>query len=205
MGGAEASVPLDAISVSNMSSSTLDPVLTTLLGAREQFVRFLTAQTRNRAEAEDLVQASLLKVLQTTAQPDSADTAVAWFYRVLRNAMADHHRTRQSRLRATERYAQEMEEAEEPELEQVACRCIKALLPTLKPTEAEALEAIDLGGKPLAEAATHLGITPNAMAVRLHRARKALREKVERTCRTCAAHGCLDCRCRPAQAELKNL
>ncbi|WP_243317124.1 RNA polymerase sigma factor [Geothrix paludis] len=188
-----------------MSSTNPDPVLSTLLEAREQFVRFLTAQTQNRAEAEDLVQASLLKVIQTTAQPDSADSAVAWFYRVLRNALADHHRARQSQLRAAERHARELDEAEEPELEQVACQCIKALLPTLKPAEANALEAIDLGGQTLAEAATHLGITPNAMAVRLHRARKALREKVERTCRTCAAHGCLDCRCRPALLEPKNL
>lgn len=188
-----------------MCSPNPDPVLSTLLGAREQFVRFLAAQTRNRAEAEDLVQASLLKAIQTTAQPDSTDSAVAWFYRVLRNAMADHHRARQSQLRATERYAQDLKEAEEPELEQVACRCIKALLPTLKPAEAEALETIDLGGKSLADAAVHLGITSNAMAVRLHRARKALREKVERTCRTCATHGCLDCRCRPAPVEPKKL
>lgn len=188
-----------------MSSPNPDPVLSTLLGAREQFVRFLTAQTRNRAEAEDLVQASLLKVIQTTAQPDSADSAIAWFYRVLRKALADHHRAHQSQLRATERHARELEEAEEPELEQVACRCIKALLPTLKPAEAEALEAIDLGGKSLADAAVHLGITSNAMAVRLHRARKALREKVERTCRTCATHGCLDCRCRPAPVVTKKL
>lgn len=188
-----------------MSSPNPDPVLSTLLDAREQFVRFLTSQIRNRAEAEDLVQASLLKVIQTTAQPDSADSSVAWFYRVIRNALADHHRAHQSQLRATERHARELKEAEEPELEQVACRCIKALLPTLKPAEAEALETIDLGGKSIAEAAVHLGITSNAMGVRLHRARKALREKVERTCRTCATHGCFDCRCRPARMEQNNL
>jgi RNA polymerase sigma-70 factor (ECF subfamily) len=180
-------------------------VLSTLLGAREQFVRFLTARTRDRAEAEDLVQASLLKVIQTSAKPDIAESAVAWFYQVLRNALADHHRASQSRLRATERHARDLVEAEEPELERVACQCIQALLPTLKPAEAEALEAIDLGGRTPAEAAALLGVTPNAMSVRLHRARRALREKVERTCRTCAAHGCLDCRCRPAQAKPKNL
>jgi len=31
--------------------------------------------------------------------------------------------------------------------------------------------------------------------VRLHRARAALREKLVRSCRTCAEHGCLDCSC----------
>lgn len=188
-----------------MNSDHPDPVPSALLDAREQFVRFLTARTRDRAEAEDLVQASLLKIIQTAAQPDSAESAAAWFYRVLRNALADHHRARQSRLRATERHARDLVEAEEPELEWVACQCIQALLPTLKPAEAEALEIIDLGGRTPAEAAALLGVTPNAMSVRLHRARRALRDKVERTCRTCATHGCLDCRCRPAQATPKNL
>jgi len=188
------------MSMPEPANAQSDSVLSTLLGAREQFVRFLTARTRDRAEAEDLVQASLLKVIQTSAQPDSTESAVAWFYQVLRNALSDHHRARQSQLRAKERHARELEEGEEPELERVACQCIQALLPTLKPAEAEALETIDLGGQTPAEAAARLGLTPNAMAVRLHRARKALREKVERTCRTCAAHGCLDCRCRPARA-----
>ncbi|HCN31333.1 MAG TPA: RNA polymerase subunit sigma-70, partial [Verrucomicrobiales bacterium] len=31
--------------------------------------------------------------------------------------------------------------------------------------------------------------------VRLLRARRKLREQVERTCRACATHGCLDCDC----------
>jgi len=31
--------------------------------------------------------------------------------------------------------------------------------------------------------------------VRLHRARKALRERLTASCRACAEHGCLDCSC----------
>jgi len=167
-------------------------------------VRFLTARLGNRSEAEDLVQASLLKVLQTAARPDDSESAVAWFYQVLRNALTDHVRSRKAEGRATERHAREQETAEEPELERVACQCIQALLPTLKPAEAQALSAVDLGGQSPAEAAARLGLSPNALSVRLHRARKALREKVERTCRTCAEHGCQDCRCRTAGAPQKN-
>lgn len=32
-------------------------------------------------------------------------------------------------------------------------------------------------------------------ALRLHRARKQLRERLEATCRVCSKHGCLDCSC----------
>ena len=42
------------------------------------------------------------------------------------------------------------------------------------------------------------GITPNLAMVRLHRARRALRLRLEESCRACAAHGCLDCSCRTA-------
>lgn len=181
-----------------MNGSADPGSLQTLLDAREQFVRFLVPRLRSREAAEDLVQASLLKILQSGAEPREAESAVAWFYRILRNALVDQVRARQAEVRAVERHAAEQMEAEEAELEAVACACVMALLPTLKPAEAEALKAVDLGGLAPAAFAEAQGITANAASVRLHRARKALRTQVERTCRTCAAHGCLDCRCKPA-------
>ncbi|MGZ7100373.1 MAG: RNA polymerase sigma factor, partial [Candidatus Angelobacter sp.] len=41
-------------------------------------------------------------------------------------------------------------------------------------------------------------ITAENAAVRVHRARKALRRQVELPCGTCAEHGCLDCHCQRA-------
>lgn len=173
-----------------------DDALQALLEARERFVRFLIPRTRSREAAEDLVQTSLLKALQTGAQPRNRESAVAWFYQMLRNALVDQARSRAAEARATERHRLEVPEAEEPEeLERVACACIGALLPALGAGEAELIRAVDLEARSPKELAQELGITPNAVGVRLHRARKALRAKVEQTCRTCAAHGCLDCRC----------
>lgn len=168
-----------------------------LIEAREQFVRFLIPRMGSREAAEDLVQASLVKVLQAEAQPRTPETSVAWFYQLLRNARVDHIRSHQAEARALERHGREAPVSEEPELERIACACIAALLPTLKAAEAEVLSAVDLGGESPGAYAARVGMTANAMTVRLHRARKALREKVDRTCRTCAAHGCLDCRCKP--------
>jgi predicted RNA polymerase sigma factor len=37
--------------------------------------------------------------------------------------------------------------------------------------------------------------TRNNLTVRLHRARKHLREALSNNCRACAKHGCLDCTC----------
>lgn len=167
-----------------------------LLAAREDFVRFLIPRMRSREAAEDLVQASLLKILQAEAHPKDAESSVAWFYQLLRNAWVDHIRAHHAEARALERHGGDPEFEEAPEWEQVACACIQALLPTLKDAEAEVIRAVDLGGETPAAFAGRAGISANAMSVRLHRARKSLREKVERTCRTCATHGCLDCRCK---------
>jgi RNA polymerase sigma-70 factor (ECF subfamily) len=69
------------------------------------------------------------------------------------------------------------------------------LVPTLRAEYAEILRRVDLDEEPLSEVARQLGITPNNASVRLHRARRSLRRQLERSCGTCATHGCLDCRC----------
>ena len=69
------------------------------------------------------------------------------------------------------------------------------LLPTLKPEYATLLRQVEIEEIPVAVAALQAGITPGNASVRLHRARKALLKEVQRSCRTCATHGCLDCTC----------
>ena len=54
---------------------------------------------------------------------------------------------------------------------------------------------VDLGGESPTEIAAAANERVNTLNVRLLRARRKLREQVERTCRACATHGCLDCDC----------
>jgi len=62
------------------------------------------------------------------------------------------------------------------------------------------LERVDLGGVRPLDFAVEIGITPNHAMVRLHRARRTLRDQLPASCRTWADHGCRDCSCarRPA-------
>ena len=85
--------------------------------------------------------------------------------------------------------------AVEPEDETVLCECFRGLIPTLKAEYAELIEALDLGAESPEAAARRLGITSNNLKVRRHRARQALRKRLDETCRSCAEHGCLDCTC----------
>jgi RNA polymerase sigma-70 factor (ECF subfamily) len=68
-------------------------------------------------------------------------------------------------------------------------------VPTLKSDYAALLTAVDLESRSIAEVAAEHGMTPNNTRVKLHRARVALRKQLERSCGSCATHGCLDCSC----------
>ena len=65
----------------------------------------------------------------------------------------------------------------------------------MKPEYRDALRIVDLDDGPLSELAAASGITAENAAVRVHRARKALRQQVQKACGTCADHGCFDCHC----------
>ena len=73
------------------------------------------------------------------------------------------------------------------ELRQEICQCVSALLGTLKPEYRDALQVVDLEDRKLSDLAERSGITAENAAVRIHRARKALRRQVERACGTCAS------------------
>ncbi|MCE7979107.1 MAG: RNA polymerase subunit sigma-70, partial [Nitrospira sp. NTP1] len=96
-----------------------------------------------------------------------------------------------------EAWAREFPDVQEPEAElrQEICQCVSSLLDTLKPEYREALQIVDLQEGKLKDLAQQSGITPENAAVRVHRARAALRRRIEQACGTCSVHGCLDCSC----------
>jgi len=162
-----------------------------------RFLAFLERRVESRAAAEEILQEAFLRGLERAGEIHDDERAVAWFYRLLRNAVVDHYRRRGAEARGLEALARELGDASEPppEVEAALCHCFEALLPALRPEYAEILRRVDLeGGRP-AEFAREAGLTANNAMVRLHRARRALRADLQRSCRTCADHGCLDCSC----------
>jgi RNA polymerase sigma factor (sigma-70 family) len=173
-----------------------------LVESHRQFLAFLERRVGSRAAAEDILQEAFVRGLRRADTLRSQESAVAWFYRLLRNAIADHFRRRKREQRALERLAAEPVETmvAEPELTDAVCRCIRSLVDTLKPEYAQVLRRVDLDGLTPAAFAAEAGITANNAGVRAHRARLALRRQVERSCGTCATHGCYNCQCGPAHA-----
>lgn len=175
-------------------------VLAVLLASHRRFLEFLQRRVESREAAEDILQTALAKAVETAAEVANPDSSVAWFYRVLRNAITDHYRRRATREHVlTSDITDELDSTRlDPELHREVCACFEALIPTLKSEYAVVLRAVDLEGRPIGEVAQELDITSNNVSVRLHRAREALKLRLKQTCSTCAEHGCLDCTCASA-------
>ena len=182
--------------MNEIHDTSVDDALMLLVDSHRRFLAFLETRVGSRETAEEILQSAFARAVE---QGDSLqqETAVAWFYRVLRNALVDYYRNRDAEQRALGAHRDSLTAVPEnhPELTHTICECFRALLPTLKPEYGEILQLVDLGELSVAEAAVQLSITANNASVRLHRARIALKKRLEQTCRTCATHGCFDCSC----------
>ncbi len=170
--------------------------VTRLVANHREFLGFLQSRVGSRALAEDLLQDAFVKGIGKLAGLREDESAVAWFYRILRNAVIDHHRRHEVSDRRLAALAAELDpEVPDPELRGAVCQCVARLADNLKPEYAEALRRIEVDGVAVKDYASEAGITRNNAAVRVFRAREALKQQVVRSCGTCAEHGCLDCTC----------
>lgn len=169
-----------------------------LVAHHARFLAFLKPRVGSAEAAEEILQAAFVKGLEKQATIRDGESTTGWFFRLLRNAVVDHYRRNGAARRGHERFV-----AENPEptaeldaaLDAEVCACVDALIPTLKAEYADVLRRVELGGASVADVAAELGVTPNNAAVRLHRARGALKKRLEQTCGTCTEHGCLECTC----------
>jgi RNA polymerase sigma-70 factor, ECF subfamily len=188
---------MDSSSSSHSETALSPAAIARLVEGRQQFLSFLEKRIQSKAAAEDILQAAFVRSLEKGESIRDEESVVAWFYRVLRNAVIDYYRQRGSAERMAEQLAGHFQEHQEPDdlLKGQICQCVSALLHDVKPEYREAIEAVDLNDGSLADLAAQAGITANNAAVRVHRAREALRKQVSIACGICATHGCLDCSC----------
>ena len=172
-------------------------VVDALLQNHRAFLAYLTRRVGDRALAEDILQDGFAKALARPDQVPGDEALVPWFYRTLRNAAIDRFRRQGATDRALEAFARELETVETPpdEARHEICQCISRLATTLKPDYADALQAIEVEGLPVKAYAERKGLTAGNAAVRVFRAREALKRRVVESCGTCAEHGCLNCTC----------
>ena len=182
-------------------SAPIEDIVATLVANHRDFLAFVEKRVGNRATAEEILQDAFVRSMDKV--DTVRDTAIGWFYRVLRNAIIDHHRRSAAAERRHEAYAREeqLAESEDEELHRVVCKCVAQLASTLKPEYAAALRRVEVDGVSVKDYADEVGISSSNAGVRIFRAREALRKQVARSCGTCATHGCVDCTCEQGAAN----
>jgi len=183
------------------SQSVLQDLTNRLLEQESAFRTFLRKRLSDDALVEDLFQQSLMKAVERYHDLQKSDSAVSWFYRILRNAVTDYYRSHAADHRKVEGLFQEMVvsgEDKTPALDDMrpaVCACLGSLLKDMRPAYAELIRRIDLEGESTAAVAKDLKLTMNNLTVRLHRARQGLKASLEEACGICTKHGCLNCTC----------
>jgi RNA polymerase sigma-70 factor (ECF subfamily) len=146
--------------------------------------------TRNRADAEDLVQETMLRAYIGFRSFRVGTNLKAWLYRILHNTWISAHRKQQRRPvevwmddvtdRHAVRYAATaptgLRSAEVEVLEALPDMAIQAALPSLPEKYRMAIYYADVEDFSYAEIADIMGIPKGAVTMRLHRGRTQLRE-----------------------------
>ncbi len=175
-------------------------VVRVLVENRQKFLAFVQRQVRGKDIAEDILQEAFARSIDRIESVRNDELIVAWFYRVLRNAVLDHHRRSTVSVRGLEAFAKELEHTPAPndEPREGVCKCVGRLATKLKPEYAEALQRIEVDGVPVKTFAEERGLSNGNAGVRVFRAREALRRLVTACCGKCAVEGsggCQNCTC----------
>ena len=180
------------------SETAMDEPLQQLLARRSDFLRFLEKRVESHAVAEDILQSAFVRGMEKASTLRDQESVVAWFYRMLRNAVIDHYRSRESSSRLLEEWPEGLDIPGQPVefVKNEVCQCVNNILADLKPEYREALRTVDIEEHPVTEFAQQTGISANNANVRVHRAREALRKQVRTVCGSCADHRCVDCTCK---------
>jgi len=134
---------------------------------------FFKRRLGNAADAEDLVQETLIAIHTKRATYDAALPFTAWLHAVARYKLIDHFR--RSKIRRT----LPLEEADsifaEEDVESVSAkRDVEQLLATLPKAKSDLVRSVKIEGLSTAEAAERAGLSESGVKVGVHRALKAL-------------------------------
>lgn len=181
------------------SAASDGAVRAAIVESYERVRNYLQKRFSSPSDAEEVLQAFVLRALERSSDIRDADSVRGWLSKVLATTVADfHRRTSKNKTREVPLPAELSDRVavdQDAELESAICECLYAHLPLLKMEHAEVIRRIDLAGEPRETVAADLGVTVNNLTVRLFRARQALKDRLEDKCVICREDSFLECRC----------
>lgn len=188
-----------------LSAASDGAVRAAIVGSYERLRNYLQKRFSSPSDAEEVLQAFVLRALERSSDIRDADSVRGWLSKVLATTVADFHRqTSKNKTREVPLPAELSDRVavdQDAELESAICECLYAHLPLLKMEHAEVIRRIDLAGEPRETVAADLGVTVNNLTVRLFRARQALKDRLEDKCVICREDSFLECRCGEARGR----
>ncbi|WP_414472153.1 sigma-70 family RNA polymerase sigma factor [Microvirga sp. M2] len=149
---------------------------TDVIGLLEPLRRYARSLARDEANAEDLVQDTLVRAYERRSSFQSGGNLRGWLLSILHNTFIDTRRRRAAEFRRLEQAAALADSAVPPEQEsRVRLRQVQAAFMSLPDEQRAALHLVAIEGLSYQEAANALKIPVGTLMSRLGRARAALR------------------------------
>ncbi|HEY5925709.1 MAG TPA: sigma-70 family RNA polymerase sigma factor [Kofleriaceae bacterium] len=147
---------------------------------RAELYRFV-ARRVPAADAEDIVQESLLRIHRGLGGVRNDGAVVGWIYQVTRNALADHLRASRPTDELGDDDLVEPIDPDDMAFKGLAA-CVAPFVTALPLHYREALELVELRGMSQVQAAAQLGVPLSTMKSRVQRGRAQLRELLDACC-----------------------
>jgi RNA polymerase sigma-70 factor, ECF subfamily len=156
--------------------------------AIERLTQWVRPRIHEPADADELVQDILERVIAHGEQLQTIGNPLGWIHRIAANAIIDYYRRPRRTVVFPEGLLAETEDTTSAARDELA-GCIRPLVMHLDPVSRDALLATDLGDKSQVDAAQEAGVAVSTMKSRIQRGRQKLRQALLHCC-----HVELDCR-----------
>ena len=152
---------------------------TTLLGTwsktQAKLKSFIYGKVKDKAVADDIAQDVFLKVHVGMGQLKDSDKITGWIYRITRNTIMDHFRSRSKAMSITGLDW----ESDQRDLNDCVSSCLTEMLDTLPEKYKEVLKLAEMENVSQTELAHRLNISYSGAKSRVQRARQMLRNKMD--------------------------
>jgi len=145
---------------------------------------YLGRMTGNMADADDLLQETLMRIAGGLSQFEQRSTVKTWAFKIATNVAIDSLRkTKKTRIHEfTEDDDDPHFDEDDPLILDEMNQCIREVIESLPPDYRAALVLYNLEGKSIIEIAKICNSTIATAKIRIHRAKERLREAMNREC-----------------------
>lgn len=167
-------------------------VIAALREHQTELKRFVAARAPH-SDVDDILQIAAMRSVENADSLRDGKRVLPWLFQIHRHAAIDYVRGTESERRKLAELEADPASAQTEAASMCACSIEQAS--QLNTRYSTILNMVDLRGASLKEAARKLGVTANTATVRLHRARKALKQRLLDHCGVSTLRECVDCRC----------